>query len=186
MDKLQITKHVYARAGWDCAMMPGTRTLSLCVRKATWWTLDKDKVKSGQMLSFNKSVTVGFRTGVNHYNDNLARSFMGSASIFAIPQEDENAKVDHLRKKWSHLMHSETRVRGMALTPERLYVAGRLYHSSLPIKNPESYDMGSGNFTLSVRFMIPKKRTAAQIWSPRCRPWKVRIPGSSSIFFKGQ
>ena len=99
------------------------------------WMVDKEK--TGQMLSFDRSVTVGFRTGAANGNDNLARSFTGNARLFAIPEKNENAEADRLRKEWFVDMHAETRVRGMVLTPERLYVAGRLYHT-LPVQNPAS------------------------------------------------
>jgi len=118
------------------------------------WTVDREK--TGQMLAFNKSVTVGFRTGFNHINDNLARSFSGYASLFAIPENNESAQADQLLKEWLIDMHPEARVRGMVLTPERLFVAGRLYHTN-PIENPAAYDMGNGNFTVAVLFQISEK-----------------------------
>ena len=145
------------------------------------WTVDREK--TGQMLAFNKSVTVGFRTGFNHINDNLARSFSGYASLFAIPEKNESAQADQLLKEWLIDMHPEARVRGMVLTPERLFVAGRLYHTN-PIENPASYDTGNGNFTVAVLFQISEKHWTGTNLVSKAPLLGGLNSGGKEIFFK--
>ena len=72
--------------------------------------------KSGQMLSFNPSVTCGFLAPKVDGGDG---TLSGDATLFADVQNAED------RKGWSIVMATPSQLKGMVLTPERLYVAGR-------------------------------------------------------------
>jgi outer membrane protein assembly factor BamB len=73
--------------------------------------------RSGQMLSFNPSVTCGFRAPKVNGSDG---TLSGDATLFA----DVRNAEDH--EGWSVAMATPSRLKGMVLTPKRLYVAGRL------------------------------------------------------------
>jgi len=139
------------------------------------WTADRNK--SGQMLSFNESATTGFRASrVSGRTGELS----GGSELFAIPEETAGPKQCGPLEGWSIEMHTEARVKGMVLTPERLYVAGRLYHARV-IENAESYDMGNGNFTVSIGFKTTQNGTLLSK-SPRLGGWGS---GAKGIFIAG-
>jgi len=139
------------------------------------WTTDKGR--GGQMLSFNESVTSAFSASRVSGSDG---TLMGSSELFTVPGKSEGVKDGPALKAWSIEMHTEARVSGMALTPERVYVAGRLYHVE-SIKNAESYDMGDGNFTVAARFRTTRDGTLLSK-SPRKGGWGS---GAKGIFVRG-
>jgi len=78
------------------------------------WSVDDRP--SGQLLSFNKQATFGFRYAkVSGGNGELS----DEAELFS------NAMKNSALSDWSHKLATKTRVRGMVSTPQRLYVAGR-------------------------------------------------------------
>ena len=79
------------------------------------WSAGGDK--SGQMISFSKSATCGFRACNRVSGGNGKMS--GDATLFAIP---ENGKSGD---RWSINLPNTTRLRGMAIADKRVYVAGR-------------------------------------------------------------
>ena len=98
------------------------------------WTAGKRP--PGQMLAFNDAVTCGYRASTRVSGGDGKMS--GAAVLFAKPQKSG--------KDWSIKLPLGVRIRGMALTQKRLYVAGRLYDAedSEPRNVVRIYDMATG------------------------------------------
>ncbi len=73
--------------------------------------------KAGQMFTFSPLATCGFRAckSVNGGNGQMS----GDATLYAIPEDRD-------RKNWQITMPNTSRMKGMVIAANRLYVAGRL------------------------------------------------------------
>lgn len=73
--------------------------------------------KSGQIFTFNPQATCGFRAceKVNGGNGQMS----GDAVLFSLPLDDQSAS------RWQVKMSNTSRIKGMVIAANRLYVAGR-------------------------------------------------------------
>jgi outer membrane protein assembly factor BamB len=92
--------------------------------------------RSGQMLAFNPSVTCGFRAPKVNGGDG---TLSGDATLFA----DVRNAPD--RKGWSIAMATPSRLKGMVLTRERLYVAGRFDDGETASNVVRAYSAADGS-----------------------------------------
>ena len=74
--------------------------------------------KTGQMLSFSPIATCGFRACESVDGGN--GTMKGDAKLFSIPEKGKSGK------SWQLTMPNTSRMKGMVIADDRLYVAGRL------------------------------------------------------------
>ena len=117
------------------------------------------------MLAFNDEATCGYRASTRVSGGDGKMS--GSATLFSKPEKSG--------KDWSIKLPLGVRIRGMALTEKRLYVAGRLYDTanSKPRNVVRIYDMATGKM---ARKKSSPPRNSFRFWK---RSWAARSRCSS-------
>ena len=87
------------------------------------------------MVSFSKHATTGFKAAlkVNGGNGKLS----GNGTLFAIAEQDKG-------KNWKVDLPNTTRLRGMVIAADRLYVAGQLPEDDALRNVVRAYSLGDG------------------------------------------